>query len=97
MTPAGRAHGVVVSVDGRGQVTEHYRLRGAPGGEVTVPEAYVLDDAPDFEVFHFIASVEPLEVDDLMDALRARGAVRTLPPLAEGVDAVWVVLHKAPR
>lgn len=73
---AGQSHGVVVSIDGRGEVTQHLPVRGkraaqlATGGLVRLPHAYELDDAPAFERFFFVSAAEPFEVDVVMSAAR---------------------------
>ncbi|MBX2803106.1 MAG: hypothetical protein KTR31_35830 [Myxococcales bacterium] len=64
-------HGVMVSIDGRGEVTVH-----APDGENTLmpqgrhmlPHAYELDDAPNFERFFFVTSGQPISVDRVVRA-----------------------------
>lgn len=59
---AGASHGVVVSVDGRGQATLHFpaKATAAPslesGGAVPLTQAYELDDAPHFERFFFVTA-----------------------------------------
>lgn len=70
---AGRAHGVIVSIDGRGQVTLHFPAdAGAPtalesGRAVPLSHSYELDDAPLFERFMFVTAEAP---DDLLAKLR---------------------------
>ena len=60
--PAGKQFGAILSIDGRGQVTLHYpehineSKELQAGGEILLPFAYELDDAPGFERFYFIAS-----------------------------------------
>jgi hypothetical protein len=68
--PAGlQYYGVIFSVDGRSVVTMHYPyLRGqssllVSGRQVFLNEAYTLDDAPDYEVFVFVVSEQPLDVN----------------------------------
>jgi hypothetical protein len=79
-------HGVVVSVDGRGEVTLHWPPE--PGGttdlavgETLTPAGYTLDDAPEFERFFLVTSGEqPADVDAVVDAaetLAASGEART--------------------
>lgn len=82
---AGEAkYGVILSVDGRGAVTWHvpagYRgeSRIAPSldsqGQVVLPSAYELDDAPGFERFFLVYAATPFEVGDVDRAARALGA-----------------------
>lgn len=75
---AGHAHGVLLSIDGAGQVTLHQpaepqastRLQGTQG-ERLLTTAYELDDAPDFERFFWIVADQPLPVDTLLARARA--------------------------
>ena len=67
--PAGEYYGVIFSIDGRSLVTMHYPYsRGqssllVSGKRTFLEEAYTLDDAPDYEVFVFVVSTEPLDAD----------------------------------
>ena len=70
---AGERHGVIVSLDGAGVVTLHWPADAGNStelgsGVVRLDYAYELDDAPDFERFVFVASDQPLVVDDVMTA-----------------------------
>jgi len=72
---AGRnEYGVIVSIDGRGEVTLHFPLSAVTGqvlegeGEVLLPFAYTLDDAPDFERFFFVVSEKPFSVETVLEA-----------------------------
>jgi len=53
---AGETYGVIVSQDGRGVLTEHFRGDLEPGGEIRLDHAYELDDAPSHETFYFLSS-----------------------------------------
>jgi hypothetical protein len=72
---AGAAYGVIVSLDGRGHVTQHFpSARGAStalksGGEVALDHSYELDDAPMFERFYFVTSQQPLDPDAVAAAV----------------------------
>ena len=72
-----REYGVIVSIDGRGAVTLHFPLSAAIGqslegeGEVLLPFAYTLDDAPDFERFFFVVSKRPFSVERVLEAAEA--------------------------
>ena len=74
----GRRYGVIVSVDGRGVVTRHLPVNGSEavllkeGPPMPLPDAYELDDAPDFERFYLVTSDEPFAVDRVMQAVRVR-------------------------
>lgn len=71
----GHSHGVIASVDGAGVVTLHF-----PSSEdgstalatktTALPDAYVLDDAPRFERFIFVAADEPIDVRETLATLR---------------------------
>ena len=71
-----RLYGMIVSIDGRGYTTLHYPIVPSDGPELTVgstqqlPVAYVLDDAPDYENFYFIASAEPFSVNQVLEQIR---------------------------
>jgi anti-sigma factor RsiW len=96
---AGRRHGVIVSIDGRGTVTRHLPATGpsaAPltaGAAVPLQEAYELDDAPGFERFYLVAADEPFAVEVVVDAIRRAGADGRLD-LPAAMDQSSVVLEK---
>ena len=71
-------HGVLLSIDGRGEVTLHYPAEGARDtelprerGQQLLPHAYELDDAPSFERFILVAADEPLSVAAVASAARS--------------------------
>jgi hypothetical protein len=73
---AGKTHGVIYSLDGRGIVTLHF-----PGtsqntspeldqrGEISLPYAYQLDDAPAYERFFFVTAEQSFELAVVRDAV----------------------------
>lgn len=79
---SGALYGVIASVDGSGTVTLHYPVdEDAPAlatalapKPTSLPNAYVLDDAPRFERFFFITSADPIEVSQSLAALHALAA-----------------------
>ena len=78
---AGLDFGVLISIDGRGEVTLHHPSEtdgstalGGDSGEQLLPEAYQLDDAPGFERFVLVASEQALAVDEVMQAARRLAA-----------------------
>jgi hypothetical protein len=71
--PAGAEYyGVIFSVDGRAAVTMHYPYRKGQssllvsGKRTFLNEAYILDDAPDYEIFVMVVSEKPLDVDAIL-------------------------------
>jgi hypothetical protein len=76
-------HGVVVSIDGRGEVTVHWPTH--PGeqtdlrpGEQRLPTAYELDDAPNFERFFLVTTEkDPTDVSTVVHAAEALAASGT--------------------
>jgi hypothetical protein len=68
------AYGVILSIDGRGTITQHYPLSAVTGtelereGEVLLPFAYTLDDAPGFERFFLVVSKKSFAVDRVIEA-----------------------------
>ena len=82
-TAAGRAYGVIVSIDGRGAVTLHLPPNGARAaslgrdGQVLLDQAYELDDAPSWERFYFVTGDSAFEVAPIVDAARRCGGPRT--------------------
>lgn len=70
-------YGVIVSIDGRGVVTPHLpNTVNVPAtatalkdeGEILLPYAYKLDDAPKFEIFFFVVSLSPINIQEVLDA-----------------------------
>lgn len=72
---AGGRFGCIFSIDGRGAFTLHYppTADGAtsiePSGEVLLPYAYRLDDAPRFEKFYFVTSDQEFDLDTIFDVV----------------------------
>lgn len=66
----GMEHGVILSFDGRGEVTLHYPDSRAAdtaltGGKPTIflADSYELDDAPEFERFFFVTSPRAIDIE----------------------------------
>lgn len=106
---AGQGFGTIVSIDGRGAVTLHWPEReGTSGklgsGEISLPHAYALDDAPGFERFILVTADEPFAVTDVLDAARgiatrpgdARGSPLPLAPGQKRLTQSSLLLLKAP-
>ena len=89
----GWAHGVLVSVDGAGEVTLHFPAAASepttlrPRGNAVL-HAFELDDAPAFERFYFFTASDPLDVDAVMDRVRDDDWDPTDPRPAEAVVAL---------
>lgn len=71
-TVPGVRYGVIYSVDGRSNVTLHYpySMNGntqlIADKQTALEEAYVLDDAPDYEMFFFVVSKTPLDTESII-------------------------------
>lgn len=102
----GNGYGVVFSIDGRGAVTLHHPTRaGDPqallkSGEVFLPRAYKLDDAPLYERFFIVGSKQaPVDLDAVLagaraiaaDPVTAQGAFLTLP---DGLEQYSITIRK---
>lgn len=73
---AGAAHGVIVSIDGRGDATLHFPSvpNGSTAlqpGEHRLDHAFELDDAPRFERFFFVTAQAALDVEKVHAAAKA--------------------------
>jgi hypothetical protein len=73
---AGRHYGLILSIDGRGLVTQHLPPSGdhaAPlvsGRLALLDQSYELDDAPGVERFYFVTGETPFPVAPIMEAAR---------------------------
>ncbi len=79
----GAQHGVILSIDGRGALSLHHPQTAGGStalesdGEVLLPRAYELDDAPGFERFFLITSQQSIDVAAILKAARALAADST--------------------
>ena len=101
---AGMRYGAVMSVDGRGVVTQHLPEAGAhavalsAGSLVPLPHSYELDDAPDFEHFVFVTAPEPFALAPVEDALRSAPAVPgRVPSLPNPLSVIPFTVRKDGR
>ncbi|MFM7204550.1 MAG: ActD-like protein [Myxococcota bacterium] len=75
LSPA-QPYGVIVSVDGAGNVTlhapsqAHEQAKLEPNGEHHLAHAFELDAAPGFERFFLVSSPRPLEVSRVLNAAK---------------------------
>ena len=98
--------GLLLSIDGAGTVTQHWPEPGSPGaallrvgGEVRLPSAYELDNAPAFERFFLVRADEPFDVAPIIAAARALSAqtpaARRAPlPLPPRFNQISLALEK---
>ena len=100
---AGRAYGMILSIDGKGAVTLHLPPAGdgaatlAPGGITLLDSSYELDDAPRIERFYFIMGPRPFAVEPVLAIARhAAGAPGALP-LPAGLEQVTFAVQKEVR
>jgi hypothetical protein len=106
---AGRAYGMIVSLDGRGRLTLHYpdSFNAEPvldqGAPTVLGFAYQLDDAPRFERFFFVTSRERFRVDVVWTQMEkqfsgtevpAAWAGEAIPNLPAGFDVSSFLLKK---
>ena len=104
---AGRRYGVIVSVDGRGVVTEHLPQNESEatalraGGPVILASSYRLDDAPRFEAFYFVTADEPFATARVVAAARLAAGTASAPPaalpLAREFQQAQILLRKDER
>ncbi len=108
---AGVPYGVIVSIDGRGEVTVHHPAGGSTAapletdGKHALPFAYELDDAPGYERFWLVTSRVPFDVDIVVRAARALveddrpadTAALTLPSMLTQVSYVYYKQGFAPQ
>jgi len=77
------AYGIIVSIDGRGVVTKHFPNHGdrsprlIAGKNFKVGHSYELDDAPEYEKFFLIYSVNEFEIDDLLKKIKKAATNKT--------------------
>jgi hypothetical protein len=98
---AGRPYGIILSIDGRGLVTQHLPPSGdraAPlvsGRVMLLDQSYELDDAPGIERFYLVTGETPFLVAPVMEA--ARKAARHPPaalPLARELSQSTFSIQK---
>lgn len=100
---AGKQYGVILSIDGRGQVTVHLPPHGDRAAAlkrdatVLLDNAYELDDAPEVERFYFITGDAAFAVAPIVDAARSAAANHAPPSalaLPRGLDQSTFSIQK---
>jgi len=95
----GRLWAAVVSIDAQGGATLHAAPSAVGLGEVRLPRAFELDEAPGFERFFLVVSSAPFEAQPVIAAAQAlardSAAARTQPlALPPGLSQSAVLLDK---
>jgi len=99
----GRGYGVILSIDGRGAVTQHLPPLGstatalAPAGLTLLDSAYELDEAPRVERFYFVTGPRPFDAAPILDAARRAGSAPALLPLPPGLEQITFAIQKEVR
>ncbi len=102
---AGNRQGVVLSVDGRGEVTLHHPASAegstsmVTSGEQPLGHAFELDDTPGFERFLLVTSGDrPTDVSTVVSAAQQLGSGAASQPLAlpEDLRQTSLTLRKTP-
>src|SRR5262245_33725447 len=102
-TPAGRAYGVILSIDGAGAVTLHLPPSGEDAAALGTAEinlldsAYELDAAPRIERFYFVTGARPFKVAPVLTAARRASGVPETLPLPAGLEQVTFAVQKEVR
>lgn len=69
---AGYQYGIIFSIDGAGELTLHYPNSASdntdiePQGDIALPFAYQLNNAPEFERFFLVTSNKKLNIQDII-------------------------------
>ncbi len=98
--PAGRAYGVILSIDGRGSVTLHLPPQGTQAAPLAqtkmtlLDSAYELDAAPRIERFYFITGTRPFAVAPVLAAARAATTAPLSLPLPASLEQVTFTVQK---
>jgi hypothetical protein len=100
---AGRNYGVILSIDGRGAVTQHLPPDGDAAAALTqspvtlLDSAYELDEAPRIERFYFVTGASPFSVAPILASARRVNGVPAALPLPPGLDQVTFSVLKEVR
>lgn len=94
---AGKPFGAIVSVDGRGTVTQHLPASGTKavlltqGNPVALDYSYELDDAPKWERFYFLTASESFDLNTVTKV--AKGSPDSLQ-MGEDFEQFAITLYK---
>ena len=97
-----RPYGVILSVDGRGVVSQHFpdsdtnNTRIETGTHV-LPFAFELDDAPGYEMFFFLSSDTPISLAAIIKKSARIKSIQESIVVPDNIHLEKVVLHKLPR
>jgi len=104
---AEQKYGTILSLDGRGVITQHLPERGTQAAElikgrtIPLPAAFQLDDAPRGEAFFFIAANQQFALQPVLDAMARESADWSQPKRRLALPARYqqssVVLQKENR
>lgn len=93
---SGHSYGAILSIDGRGNVTQHLPRTGdraaalQSSGTVFLDFAYELDDAPRWEAFYFVASDAPFDLEPVRRAVRQSAGPGQRSPATLGLPRGFV-------
>lgn len=101
----GMAYGMVLSIDGAGQVSLHQPEASGmvpridPSGEHRLAHSWELDSAPGFERFFLVTAAQPFQVEDVLSAAKTLAknpeAARTAAlPLSDSLQQTSFMLEK---
>jgi hypothetical protein len=77
---AGHPYGAILSIDGRGVLSQHLPRTGEravalqPSGTALLDFSYELDDAPRWEVFYLVTADIPFDLEPVRQSVRAAAA-----------------------
>lgn len=83
---AGRPYGVILSIDGRGVLSQHLPGTGGravalqPSGTAFLDSSYELDDAPRWEVFYLVTADAPFDLEPVRRSVREAAAAADRVP-----------------
>lgn len=88
--------GAIVSVDGRGVLTQHLPDHGTravalqAGGTILLDRSFELDDAPRVERFFLVAAAEPFDLAPVLESIRRTGDRAAVDVAAMGLSPQFI-------